>query len=146
MSAIAEFIRLPVTSVEQLRAHYDEVVESEGVEAASYYWSGYVMATLLPYLAEQGIDLMRSPFDALTRALSVEREASIFIFTPSHKDAFLPRLSPSLFSAEAMRDYFNEFNQTAESDIGEAMLDGISCIHESLNGLDDDSVILFSIG
>lgn len=146
MSALAHFIRLPVTSVQQLRDNYDEVLEREGVEAASYYWSGYVLATLLPYLAEQGIDLMRSPFDALMRALSAERGATLFIFTPSHKDAFLSRLLPSLFSTETLRDYFNEFNQTAETDIGEAMLDGIACLHESLSGLDDDSVILFSIG
>ncbi|CAN5669928.1 hypothetical protein BH09VER1_BH09VER1_01620 [soil metagenome] len=146
MSALAQFIRLPVTSVEQLRDHYDEVVEREGVQASEYYWSGYVLATVLPYLAEQGIDLTRSPFDALTRSLSAEHDASIYIFTPSHKDAFLSRLLPSLFSNDTLRDYFNEFNQTAETDIGEAMLDGITCIYESLISLDDDSVILFSIG
>jgi len=146
MSAIAEFIRVPVTSVEELGDHYDEVVEREGAIAASYDFSGAILATLLSYLREQGIDLMRSPFNALTRRLSVARDASIFIFTPSHKDAFLSRLDPSLYSAEALRDYFNEFNQTNEGAIGEAMLEGISSIRESLSGLDDDSVILFSIG
>ena len=146
MSAIADFIRLPASTVEQLRSNYDQTVAQHGQPAASYDWSGYVLATLLPYLDEHGIKLMDSPYDALTTHLSQSRGATIFIFTSAHKDAYHDTLSPSLFSSDELRDYFNEFNATNEAEIGPAMLDGITAIHQSLASLDAGSVILLSIG
>jgi hypothetical protein len=143
MSAIADFIRLPVKSIEQLRSDYDQVVD-QGKSAATYQWSGYVLATLLPYLDEQEIKLMDSPYDALTTQLSEELGATIFIFTPAHKEAYHDKLSPSKFSSDKLRDYFNDFNATEETEIGQAMLDGISAIQQSLATLDSDSVILLS--
>jgi hypothetical protein len=44
-----------------------------------------------------------------------------------------------------MRDYFNSFNNTNDQEIGQAMLDGVAALQQSLNQLDDDSVIVFSI-
>jgi hypothetical protein len=145
MSAIANFIRLPATAVEQLRSDYDQTLEHQGQPAANYDWSGYVLATLLPYLQERGIDLMKSPYDALTTQLCKARGATIFIFTPAHKAAYSLRLSPEQYSADELRDYFNEFNATNESEIGLALLEGIVAIRESLASLDADSVIVFSI-
>jgi len=146
MSTVAEFIRLAATAVEQLSTDYDSTVQQHGLAAARFNWSGYVLATLLPYLEEHGIDLMQSPYEALTTQLSRTRGATIFIFTPAHKSAYSDRLSPAQFSADDLRDYFNEFNETDEAEIGQAMLDGITSIRQSLAGLDADSVILFSIG
>jgi hypothetical protein len=146
MSAIADFTRIPATAVEQLRSNYDQTLQRQGEPAASYDWSGYVLATLLPYLDERGIKLMKSPYSALTNDLCKTRGATIFIFTPEHKDAYLSRLSPEQYSADELRDYFNKFNATKEAEIGQAMLDGIASIRESLASLDAASVIVFSIG
>lgn len=146
MSAIADFIRLPATAVEQLRSNYDQTLQRLGQPAASYEWSGYVLATLLSYLDEHDINLMKSPYDALTTELCQSRGATIFIFTPAHKDAYLSRLSPEQYSADELRDYFNDFNASDEAEIGQAMLDGIASIRDSLASLDADSVIVFSIG
>ena len=49
---------------------------------AEYRWSGYVLATLLPYLEEkQQIDLMKS--DELAAFLTNTTGTTHFIFTPS---------------------------------------------------------------
>ena len=146
MSATASFVRLPETAVEELCTNYEDCLERLGESVADYDWSGYVIATLLPYLDERGIKLMKSPYEELTNQLCKERGATIFIFTPAHKDAYLARLVPSQFSTDEMRDYFNKFNATKEADIGDAMMDGITCIHQSLSSLDDDSVVILNIG
>jgi hypothetical protein len=44
-----------------------------------------------------------------------------------------------------MRQYFNEFNAANEQEIGRAMLDGVSALHESLGQIEDSSVVVFSI-
>ena len=44
-----------------------------------------------------------------------------------------------------MRQYFNEFNATNEQEIGQAMLDGVSALRESLGQIEDSSVVVFSI-
>jgi hypothetical protein len=45
-----------------------------------------------------------------------------------------------------MRQYFNEFNATNEQEIGRAMLDGVSALHESLGKIEDSTVVVFKIG
>jgi hypothetical protein len=42
-----------------------------------------------------------------------------------------------------MRQYFNEFNATNEQEIGRAMLNGVSVLHESLGQIEDSSVVAF---
>ena len=146
MSALATFSLLPFTSVGELPDDYESVLERDGRAAVECYLSGYLFATLLPYLREQGIELMRSPFDRSLRPLCQARDESIFILTPSHKYAYLDRLDPVLFSATELCDYYSAFNASSEPDVGQAMLEGISVLQQSLEALDDDSVIVFSIG
>ena len=53
-----------------------------GAAVAEYRWSGYVLATLLPYLEEKHqIDLMKS--EELAAFLTNTTRATHFIFTPS---------------------------------------------------------------
>ena len=146
MSAIASFIKLPASAAEELRTDYDECVEDRGQEVADYGWSGYVLGTLLPYLLEHDIDLTRSSYGDLATHLCHTRGATVLILTPTHKEAYLAKLSPTQFSVDELRDYFNNFNACDEQEIGEAMLDGITALQESLMSLDDDSIILFTIG
>lgn len=145
MSALATFTLLPFTSVGELPDDYEGVLERDGREAVECYLSGYLFATLLPYLSEQGIELTRSPFGRTLQPLCQARDEGIFILTPSHKYAYLDRLDPALFSADDLRDYYNEFNAAFEPEVGEAMLEGVAVIQQSLKALDDDSVIVFSI-
>ena len=151
MSAIASFIKLPKSALEGLRnsaasgTDYDYLI-ANGREVAEYRWSGYVLATLLPYLQQKHqIDLMKSEYDELAAFLTNATGATHFIFTPSQRAAYLDRLESGSFSEEEMRQYFNDFNATDEREMGRAMLDGVAAFQQSLGQLDDGSVVLFSI-
>lgn len=160
MSAIASFFKLPKTALDGLREvavpkkrffgaprdNYPDYMQQHGQEVADYQWSGFVLATLLPYLEEQHqITLMDSEHDELAKFLTESRRATHFIFTDGHKRAFLAKLDGQ-FSEQAMRDYFREFNETEEPDAGKWMLDGIRAFRQSLSTLDESSVIVFCIG
>jgi hypothetical protein len=152
MSAIASFIQLPKTALEGLRqattqGSYQGYLQQHGRAAADYEWSGYILATLLPYLEEQHqIDLMRSEHDDLAAFLTERQQATHFIFTHAHRQSFHSRLDPQAFSAESLRDYYNEFNESDEPDVGQPMLDGVRAVRQCLGALDEGSVIVFSIG
>ena len=160
MSAIASFIILPKSALPELREaavpkkgffggakdRFHDFLRTRGREATSYEWSGYVLATVLPFLEERKIDLMRSEHDDLSSHLSRERKSTCFIFTSGHKSAYLAQLSPESYSEAELRDYCNEFNGSSDDDAGKPMIDGIRAIHESLRQLDDGSVVLLHIG
>ena len=87
MSAIASFTKLPNSALEGLRKaaaggtdyHY---LSTNGCAVAEYRRSGYVLASLLPYLEEKHqIDLMKS--DELAAFLTNTTGATHCIFTPS---------------------------------------------------------------
>ena len=159
MSSIATFTRLPKTSLTGLRNAatpkkgffggskdvFHAYLEKHGKEVAQYDWSGYILATLLPFLDEHDIQLMNSEEDELSTFLCQARQASCFILTRSHK-RYLDRLTPDTFSEEVLRKYYNEFNETSEDEIGKAMLDGVASFRQSLESIDDDSVVLFMVG
>jgi hypothetical protein len=151
MSAIASFIKLPKSAIEGLRKAATDgtdrnYLSTNGREVAEYRWSGDVLVTLLPYLEEKHqIDLMKSEYGELATFLTNTTGTTHFIFTPVQRAAFLNRLEPKSFSEKAMRQYFNEFNATNEQEIGRAMLDGVSALHESLGQIEDSSVVVFSI-
>ncbi len=159
MSAIARFTLLSKDKIGGLRESaipkqriigkpvdlYWTFLNTNGEEVCDYQWSGYVLATLLPYLAEiHNIDLMGSEFDTLAGYLSETRSATHFIFTNIHKNSFLKKLENDYSEAE-LEKYFNEFNETNDKGVGKAMLDGIRALHECLKRVDDDNVIIFSI-
>jgi len=159
MSAIARFTLLSKENLDGLRESslptkrligkpvdkYWNFLNINGEEVVDYQWSGYVLATLLPYLAEiHNIDLMGSEFDTLAGFLSETRSATHFIFTNSHKNSFLKKLENE-YSEVELEKYFNEFNGTNEKGVGTSMLDGIRAFHECLTRVDDDNVIIFSI-
>ena len=146
MSAIAEFTRLPAAKVEQLRFAYDATMAS-GESVAEYGYSGYVLATLLPYLDDHGIVLGRSPYDALVTELCQQRGISLFVFTSSHRDSYLSKLSPEQFSVAELRAFYNEFNACTDGpEVGEAMLAGVAALRDSLGSLNADSVVVCTIG
>ena len=160
MSAIALFFKMPLSAIDGLRKAaipqkrlfrgtidlYNDYLRQHGQEVAQYRWSGYVLATLLPYLAEKRrIDLMNSEQGELAEFLCRTRGATHFIFTSAQRKSLLDRLATDLFSQDEMRGYFNEFNGTNEDEIGSAMLDGVVAFRECLGQLDDESVIVFMI-
>jgi len=150
MSALASFIKLPKSSLDGLRrataqGGFDRFLQQHGRPVADYEWSGFMLATLLPYLDEHQIRLMKSEYDELATFLSQSLQATCFIFTDAHRQQYVARLAPDSFSEEKLQDYYNEFNATEEPGSGQPMLDGIRALRQSLSALDESSVIVFSI-
>ena len=150
MSAVASFTKLPRTSLDGLRqataqGGFDRFLQQHGEPVADYEWSGFVLATLLTYLDEQQIQLMKSEHDELATFLSQRLQATCFILTDAHRLAYVDRLAPECFSKQKLGEYYNEFNAADELDAGQPMLDGIRALRKSLSELNVDSVIVFCI-
>ena len=122
------------------------VLGRETITRIEYGWSGYVLATLLPYLDEQGIDLIHSDHDEVASTLSQTREGSVFVLTSDHRERYLERLDPIEFDGAVLRRYYEEFNQTAAEGVDYAMLDGIAFLRDTLAPLESAIVSVFIVG
>jgi hypothetical protein len=123
-----------------------DVLGRETITRIEYSWSGYVLATLLPYLDEQGIDLVHSDHDEVAATLSQIREGSVFVLTSDHRERYLARLDPIEFDGAVLRRYYEEFNETAAEGVDYAMLDGIAFFRDTLAPLESAIVAVFIIG
>ena len=131
-----------------VRGTSDEFWDALGRETITrfeYAWSGDVLATLLPYLDEQGIDLLHSDHDQVASTVSQTREGSVFVLTSDHRERYLARLDPSAFDGAALRRHYEEFNETAAEGVDYAMLDGIAFFRDTLAPLDSAIVAVFII-
>src|SRR3569833_2232042 len=148
MSAIASFFRLPLSAVDGLRsgasgAGYYRFLIENGAEVVNFKASGYVFATLLPYLQEREIDLMTSEWDELSGYLTQARGATHFVFTAEHRSRCLDALDAQSYNEVELRDYYNDFNGCNDQQAGIAMLDGIKALQKGLASLSDGQIILF---
>jgi hypothetical protein len=161
MSAIASFLLFPKSRFAELRDaavpkkrwfggakdEFYDFLQQHSREVVDYSWSGYVIAVVLPFLDEQrGVDLGKSAHDDLASYLIEKRGGSWVVLTADHKRTHLAKFAPEEFSSEEVRNFYNAFNETQEDEIGEAMLDGIRAVHESLRAADDEHIVLLHIG
>jgi gluconate kinase len=123
-----------------------DVLGRETITRIEYIWSGDVLASLLPYLDEQGIDLLHSDHDEVASTISQTREGSVFFLTSDHRERYLARLDPSAFDGAVLRRYYEEFNETAAEGVDYAMLDGIAFFRDTLAPLESAIVAMFIIG
>ncbi|HEX4526132.1 MAG TPA: hypothetical protein VH108_05265 [Gaiellaceae bacterium] len=130
----------------QAAAEFWDVLGRETIIRIEYAWSGDVLATLLPYLDEQGIDLMHSDHDEVASTISGARHGSVLVLTSDHRERYLARLDPSAFDGAVLRRYYEEFNVTAAEGVDYAMLDGIAFLRDTLAPLDSAIVAVFIIG
>jgi hypothetical protein len=119
MSAVASFIKPPKSALVGFRQSavpkkrflrppldtFYDFLRQHGSEVGEFDGSGYVFATLPPYLDEEhAIQLMDCEYAEL---VSEARGATHFIFTAAHKDAYLAKLAGP-FSEQSARDYYNK--------------------------------------
>jgi hypothetical protein len=123
-----------------------DVLGRETITRFEYAWSGSVLAKLLTYLDEQGIDLMHSDHDEVASAISQTREGSIFVLTSDHRERYVARLDPSAFDGAVLRRYYEELNETAAEGVEYAMLDGIAFFRDTLEPLESAIVAVFIVG
>ena len=122
------------------------VLGRETITRFEYSWSGYVLTTLLAYLANQGIGLMDSDHDEVASTLSQTRACSIFVLTSDHRERYLACLDPIEFDGAALRRYYEERNETAAAGVDYAMLDGIAFFRDTLDALESAIVAVLIIG
>jgi hypothetical protein len=123
-----------------------DVLGRETITRFEYSWSGYVLATLLSYLEEHGIDLMHSDHDQVASTISQTRAGPVFVLTSDHRERYLERLDPSAFDGAVLRRHYEELNQTAAEGVDYAMLDGIAFFRDTLAPLDFAIVAVFVVG
>jgi hypothetical protein len=150
MSAVGEIYILPSSSVERVRegvgaGTLDSVLRKDSTGVVGYNWSGYVLATLLAYLEEQGVPLMNSDYDDVGTLVSQGRGVTSFVLEPAHR-RFLDVLDPGRYDPSALQSYYEEFNQTSANGVGQAMVDGIAMFRDALARIDERSVGLLIIG
>ncbi|MES1228315.1 MAG: hypothetical protein ABUL72_06550 [Armatimonadota bacterium] len=145
MSATASFIKVAASSLSNLAKNFSM---KAGQEVAVYPFSGYVIGTVLPYLEENGFDLMASGRESDEEALGEASGSSVFILTPGIKADVLTKLSHFKPTASSLASYYNEFNDAEEEveAIAPAMEAAIECLKTSLVAIDDDSVVLVVVG
>ena len=159
-STVAGFTLLPIKSLSGLRdlsiqkkalSQRRDDIESHllkhGKPLVHYYWSGYIMGTLLLYLQEAcDIDLITTDFYDLGFAMTLLRGRSSFILTSAHKSAYLQKLKPAAYSESDLRAYYEAFNEKKNEEAGKAMLDGISLIRTNLFYVNGESFIVLTLG
>jgi hypothetical protein len=123
-----------------------DILGRETITRIEYSWSGSVLATLLPYLEEQGTDLMHSDRQEAASTLSPSRDGSVFVLTSEHRERYLARLDPSEFDGAALRRYYEEVNETTAVGVGYALLDGIAFLRDTLAPLEPAIVAVVIIG
>jgi hypothetical protein len=75
MSAIASFVYFPAVALDQLRTEYDHCVKEKGRSDTDYNGSGYLFATLLPYLSSSALASSRIQCGSLPPSLVPETMA-----------------------------------------------------------------------
>ena len=147
-SAIGQSFVISESALQIVRGTSDEfwdVLGRETITRFEYAWSGYVLAALLSYLDEQGIDLLHSDHDEAASTLSQTREASVFVLTSDHRERYLARLDPSAFDGAVLRRYYEELNEMTAEGVDYAMLDGIAFFRDTLAPLQPAIVAVFII-
>lgn len=159
MSAIAEFYKIEISKLNELKEaataqgkpqgeaedSYFDFLDEKAEKLKEYDWSGYIYATLLPYLDENGIAILDSEYNDIAMYLSEAKDCTHIILTNSHKVDYLDKLLPSLFNTEELAAFYNEFNADDDDESGEAMLNAIEVLYENLQKVDNDHIILLGI-
>lgn len=153
MSTLASFIRLHRDDLKELVSAVtgddpQELVSfllANGASVVEFDGGGEIFPVLLPVLAEDyDIDLETSE-NGLISDLAEVSEALVFILTPEEKIKYLESLSPEQFSAEELADAYEDFTEETEGGAGGAMLAGIVALHQALQEVDDDHVVVIAV-
>jgi hypothetical protein len=138
--SVSELARLARTSASSLHAYLAEHGRRSPEE---YDWSGQCMLQVLSYLEERDVDLERSEFDAEATAINKVDDLTVLI-TPAHK-RFLDQLDPAGHREEELAAHFDELGLDPEES-GEAGMDGLRLLRNSISNLREDQVLLLRIG
>lgn len=117
-----------------------------GTSAATFDADAEIFSVLLPVLAEEyDIDLETSENGIISELAEICKEL-VLILTPDEQSRYKEDLEPGQFSLEDLADAYEDFTDEEEDEAGEAMLLGIKALYQALSEVDDDYVVVVTIG
>jgi len=161
MSAIAEFIRLDNSKIEQLKEaavvkkgwlgkktdNFHTFLEANSKKTHQFNGYGYYYAVLLVYLQEnKGIDLMQNEYSQLSDFLVEKRGNSILVFTHEQQKLHGNRLGPENFSEQELLEFNIEFSEDDDPEAGKELLEAVNVLHSNLKEVKDNEILLLSVG
>jgi hypothetical protein len=153
MSANASFIRLPRSELGELVAAaadddpqaFAAFLAANGTSVADYDYDADVFTVLLPVLAEEyEIDLETSENELLAE-IAESIESLVFILTIEDQQKYLNRLNPDEFEESELHDAYEDFTEDEEAEAGEMMLAAIAALHQCLQEVDADHVVVVTV-
>jgi hypothetical protein len=147
MAAAANFTRLARADLAELvEAAGDDdpqaflsFLAANGTSVADYDWDGEVFSVLLPVLSED------YDIDLAVADIAEAVEALVFILTADDKQKYLDKLNPENFSAEELREAYEDFAEEEDEEAGDMMLDAVTALHQSLGEVDSDHVVVVTV-
>lgn len=165
MSAIADFRIIETSKLNQLRDNaeikiekkifskktidnYSNFLDTHTTKLKDFAWSGYVFNNLFIFLNEKkGVNLLDSQYDDIANDILEKRQTATFVLTMEHRQQYLDKLSPDIYSEKELIDFNKDFSEEDDPELAKAQLEGIQALRDSLILLTDDSkVILLTIG
>jgi hypothetical protein len=160
VSSIARAVLIPIDQVEAVakaavpkrsffggaKDEFEATLTRLGGTLAVFEYSGHVLATVLPYLLENGADLVHSEYEAVASAISSARGCSCFVLTREMRKQTSSTLDALDTDEEALAEYYEEFTESEEPDVGPAMVAGIAYLRTALDATKSDKVALLIIG
>ena len=153
MLATASFIRLPKEDLIELAAAAGgddpqglvDFLAANGTSVVEFEENGDIFSVLLPVLADDyDIDLETSE-NAIVADLAEATAALVFILTQEDQKKYLELLDPENFSAEELGEAYADFTEEDADGAGEAMLTGLAAIHQAIQEVDADHVVVVTV-
>ncbi|MGE4481549.1 hypothetical protein [Acidocella sp.] len=153
MPAIASFVRLPREELTELARAVTgddpqgvaDFLAANGTSVVEFEEGGEIFSVLLPVLAEDyDIDLETSE-NAIVADLAEASEALVFILTEEEQRKYLEALDPENFSAGELDEAYEDFAEEEADGAGEAMLAGVAALHQALQEVDADHVVIVAV-
>jgi hypothetical protein len=106
-------------------------------------WSGYVMAYLLTFLQEAGVDLGAAEYR--DEASAINQTYSLTYLLTSADKRHLPGLESANVDHDAVARFFDEMHYGFD-ELGYAVEDGLGVLRQLVTALTDDEVLIVHIG
>lgn len=153
MPATASFVRLPREELTELASAVTgddpqglaDVLAANGTSVVEFEEDGDIFSVLLPVLADDyDIDLETSE-NAIIADLAEATDALVFILTLEDQKKYMEQLDPDNFSAEELDEAYEDFSEEEADGAGATMLAGIGALHQALQEVDADHVVVVTV-
>ncbi|MDD2703868.1 MAG: hypothetical protein PHU07_00820 [Acidocella sp.] len=154
MALSATFTRLPRTDLAELVTAasdddpqaFQAFLAANGTSVVEFDYDGDIFSVLLPILSDDyDIDLEASENEAVAD-IAEATETLVFILTQEDQDKYLAKLDPDNFDEEELADAHEDFTEEENDEAGEAMLAGVSALHQALGETDAGHIVVVTVG